>query len=601
MALLRNKQIREIDYLSRDFDTIKTDLIGFLKRNFINDWNDFNEASGGMALLELLAYIGDQMSFYTDRQVNEGFIWRAVEDKNVLAAAQSLGYEPDLATPAQVLLSVSSTMQASTSANTLFKLKKGSRVITNFDPVVSFEIIEDVDFSSTANRQVTTNGTEVQISVSSVTAVAGQSRTFSYTVGEPTSFMKVTLPDEDIIEVYSISGSDNSEWFEVDFLAQDTIFIGEQNTTSSSGTEAYVLKLQRVPKRYVVERETNGRTSVRFGSGILANLEDSEVIPNPEDFVLPPTLRGSPSGFLPAIVDSTNFLKTKTMGDAPRNISLDISYRYGGGLDTNVGPRTLTKFRDVKTEFLTNNLTTVSADVTNNIIGNLTVTNYNQASGGGERESLEEIRENAAAYFASQGRAVTLQDYQVFVMSMPQKFGSVFRSIARKDPSNNLGVELVVIGRDQAGRLASASNVLKNNIETYIKQYRSFFDSIKISDGRIVNIGINFAIVPARGYNDNEALLATFFLLRNEFDVSNTNFNAQIIIPEITSKIQSLKEVLSVAEFSIFNRVGTIDGRTYSGVECNIAAHKINGIITFESDQIYEVKYVDNDIIGRTV
>ena len=167
----------------------------------------------------------------------------------------------------------------------------------------------DVDFASASNRIVNEDtGGVTTVSVTGVSAVAGITKLFIYKVGSPSKFLKITLPESNINEIVSVSASDGSEYYGVDNLARDTVFVGNVNTSSSSGDAGYVMRLKRVPKRYVVEREPTGLTSIRFGPGVLTEA-DSEIIPNPNDFVLPPTLRGSPSGFSPAAIDSTNFLK----------------------------------------------------------------------------------------------------------------------------------------------------------------------------------------------------------------------------------------------------------------------------------------------------
>ena len=591
---------RQINYLSKDFDSIKVDLLDFIKRNYPNDFANFSVGGGDVALIELFAYLGDLLSFNIDMNVNKSFINRITEEKNMLAQAQNRGYKPKSATPAVVNLTLSATFNSSTSANSMFILKKGTRVITNEDPIVSFEIIEDIDFSSTANRQVDANGTDITISVSSVSAIAGQKRTFSYTVGAASPFLKITLPNEDISEIVSVSGSDNSEWFEVDYLARDTVFIGEKNTVSSTGDTPYVMKLKRVPKRFTVEREVDGKASLRFGSGILTQ-EDSEVIPNPEDFVLSPTLRGSPSGFIPSIIDSTNFLKTKTLGVAPSNISLDINYRYGGGIETNVRANQLTRIRDRIAEFKTVNYDTTNPDTANSILNSLSVTNPEPATGGEDREDIDTIRERINANFFAQERAVTLSDYQARVMSIPSKFGTVFRSYARKDPKNNFGVELIVISRSSDGTLTTSNSILKNNIESYLKRFKSFNDTVRITDGKIINIGIDFSVVPDSDYNNNEALLATFILLKDEFKVTLSNFGATIVIPDIMRKIQSLDQIRSVSRLRFFNitNQNNSGGRTYSQTKFDISSNTFNGIITFPTDCVWEVKYNQWDIFGR--
>lgn len=588
----------DVRYTSKDFDAIKLDLINLLKQNFPNDWADFNESNPAMSILEMFAYIGDNLNYNIDKNINEVFSQRSKEPKNILANAEGVGYKPKHAVPAITTLSVSAVIPASTSGQTLFTLSKGTRVITNFEPSVSFEIIEDVDFSLSAKRTIVNDGTYITASVSSVSAVAGQSRSYSVAIGEPTPFLKITLPDEDITEIVSVSGSDESEWVEVPFLNQETIFSGDINTTSNSGDITHILRLKRVPRRFVTQVETGAKTSLVFGSGTL-NVEDADIIPNPEDFVLPPSLRGSPSGFIPSVINSTNFLKTKTMGLAPRNITLDIDYRYGGGLDTNVASNTLTEFRDKQYTFNTANIESVSSEVTSNIIRSLSVTNPEKATGGRERETPEEIRRNASAYYASQDRAVTLPDYQVRIMSMPSCFGSVFRSFARKDPKNNLGIELLIVSKNSDDQLISSSQILKNNIGTYLNKFKSVNDSIRITDGTIVNIGIDFTIVPQPNINGNIALINTILLLKQIFSIKNTNFNDTIIIPDIIRQIQSLDDVQSVSKLSFNTFTGTVDGREYTDTAFDIQAVTANGIISFPENVIASVKFLDFDITGR--
>ena len=174
------------------------------------------------------------------------------------------------------------------------------------------------------------------------------------------------------------------------------------------------------------------------------------------------------------------------------------------------------------------------------------------------------IKINATNNMASQLRCVTLQDYQVRVMSMPSQFGSIFRSFARKDPNNSLGVELFLITRNSVGQLTTPNDVIINNVETYLRQFKSFSDTVKFSSGRIINIAIEFTIVPASDANFTEALMGSILLLQRHFDTARTNFNDTIIISELTSLIQAQKSILSVPDFKIINRVGTIEGRNYS-------------------------------------
>ena len=595
MPLTKN---REINYLSKDFDSIKADLIDYTRRHFPNDFRDFNDASGGMAILDMIAYVGDILSFSVDRQVNEAYINRAVEPKNIVSLAQNFGYTPKNTTPAITNLSISATLQESVSGDCLFVLKKGATVVTNFDPIVSFEVLDDVDFTQAKNRIVNSNAGTTTVTITGVSAAAGLSKTFNYKANDAVKFLKVVLPDSDINEVISVSASDGSQYFQVDNLARDTVFTGEVNTSDSSGDAGYIMKLKRVPKRYVVEREPSGLTSIRFGSGVLTEA-DSEIIPNPNDFVLPPSLRGSPSGFTPAPIDSTNFLKTKTLGVAPQNTELSIQYRAGGGVNTNVGTNTLNRFIKQELAFAKPNITSASATVIRTIYDSLSCSNGEQATGGEEAETISSIKENAVFNMSSQMRCVTLQDYQARIMSMPAQFGSIFRSFVRKDPTNNLGVQLFLITRNNVGNLTLPSEVIKNNIETYMKNFKSFSDTIRITNGRIINIGVDFTIVPMADVNEAKAMMDCILVLQRYFDTARTNFNDSIVISDVQSRLQGLDSVRAVPTLNINNRVGTIGGRAYSGTEFNIQANTTSGIIKLPQDAVWELKYPNFDIISR--
>ena len=591
---------RDINYLSKDFNSLKNDLMDYVKRQFPDTWRDFNDASGGMAILELMAYIGDVLSFNIDRQVNEAYINRAIETKNIVSLASNFGYNPRSNTPAIVNLAVSADFNATTSADELCKIKKGATVFTNFEPVVAFETLNEINFAQPENRIIQTAGGTTTVSVSGVSAAAGITKTFSHTVNDPVKFLKITLPDKNISEVVSVSATDGSEYYGVDSLAKDTIFVGDINgDASSSGDAAFILKIKRVPKRYTVEREPTGLTSVRFGPGILTE-EDSEVIPNPNDFVLPPSLRGSPSGFAPAAIDSTNFLKTKSLGVAPKNTTMVVTYRQGGGVAGNVAPGSLTRIVQRELEFVVPNFQTLSADTAQAIFNSIGCSNGEQATGGEEAESIASVKINAINNMSSQMRCVTLQDYQVRVMSMPCQFGTIFRSFARKNSRNNLGVELIMITRNAQGQLSLPNNVIINNVEKYIQQYKSFSDSVIFTAGRIINIGVNFTIVPAPDANFSEALMNTILLLQRTFTTARTNFNDTIVISEITALIQSQKTVLSVPDFNIVNKTGSVGSRNYSGTSYDIRANTTAGILTFGPTDVWELRYPNFDIIGRS-
>lgn len=597
-TLERNKQVRDINYLARDFNSYKNELINYTKKYFPNDWQDFNEASGGMALLEMIAYVSDNLSFLIDRSVNECFIDRAIEPKNIYSLAKNMGYSPKFKSPSLASLEISATFDNSTSSQSVFTLSKGSRVRTSIQPSVNFEIVDDVDFSSSRNRTSSTPQSGfTTFTVSGVNAISGISKTFETTVGVATPFLRVELPDSDINEIVSVESSDGKEWYKVNNLAEETIFYGDLNTDNATKDDTpYILKLKKVPRRFTVEKSAGNKTSLIFGGGT-SSAEDSEIIPNPEDFVLPPSLRGSPSGFSPSLVDSSNFLKTGTLGIAPSNTIISINYRVGGGIQSNVGRNTISEYATKIVEFANPDIVNTNPSLSRTVTNTLTVTNTEQATGGAESEDLRSIKRNAISAFSAQNRVITLQDYQVRVLSMPANFGSVFRCFARKDPKSNTGVELILSSVNSQNNLVASNGVLKNNVETYIKQFKSFSDTIKISDAKIVNLGVEFGIEPAVGINGSQALLDALLLLKDLLRINNTSFNDEIIISEYVLRIQSLSTVNAVSYFRFVN-LNKNNGTEYSDYIYDVKSNTSNGKLKIPADSLWEIKFPDRDIVG---
>ena len=587
--------------MSKDFDSIKSDLIAYVKRYFPNEFQDFNDASGGMAILDLMAYVGDVLSYNIDKQVNETFINRAIETKNIVNLAQAYGYKPRKTTPAITTLSLTSVVTTSTSADQLTVIQKGSKVFTNLNPVVSFEILEDIDFSDARRRTYKEAGGSSTITVSGVSAVAGSSKKFQYSINDPVKFLKIRLPDRNVTEIVSVSATDGSEYFQVDSLAVDTVFTGDINTDPSTTSSAeYIMRLKKVPKRFVQELDADGNTIIRFGTGVLTEDADEDMIPNPEDFVLPPTLRGSPSGFAAAAIDSTNFLKTKTLGVAPSNTIITVDYRVaGGGVETNVGPNTLEVWADKRVTFKTN-LRTTNEALAVTTENNITVSNPEQASGGEAGETPANIRINAVNNINSQMRAVTLQDYQARTMAMPQQFGSVFRSYAVKNNSGH-GARIYTICRNSDSNLINTPGVVSNNISTYLNRFKSFSDTVEISSGSIANIGIDFSVIIDPSANAPQSLMAAIIELKKRFAINRTNFNDNISTSEVMASIQAIDGINAIESFKVVNKTAADNegSRTYSGFNFDINANTFSGIISFPQNVVWEMKYPNFDIVAR--
>ena len=593
-----DKEIRDIDYISKDFNGYKTDLIDFLKKYFPDTWQDFSQVSGGMALLEMVAYVGDSLSFLMDRQINEGFIDRAIEPSNVYSLAQNMGYKPKFSTPATTTLSLSATFFDSTSSDSMFKVLK--ETVFSSDNFINYELIEDVDFSNQTNRTTIRNIAESKTTyVKNAVIIAGKTKTFEYSVLAPQPFLTINLPDVDISEIYSVIDSDGNEWVEVDSLAQQSVFYGEENTDSLTNQDVgFILKQKKVSRKYITQKSAEGSISLVFGNGV-STQEDSEIIPNPENFVLPINLRGSVSAFTPKAINSADFLNTTTLGVAPKNTTLTIRYRVGGGSNTNAPVGSITSISNKNIEFLDSNFESSNPSVSNFVVGSLQINNRIDASGGSDAEGLADIRHNAINSMNSQYRAVTLNDYQVRALSLPSSYGNIFRAKARKNPLDNSGVEIYVVGLNENNNIKNLNNIVKNNLEIYLQEFKSFSDNILINNGIIANIQVNFSITKNQTYSNNEVLLEAFNILKGIFFYKRIKFGDSFVISDIMSTLQASPKILSVGSLNITNISGSVGGSIYSNSVVDI--NQNNGVITLPENVVWEVKYPNKDIIGTVV
>ena len=349
------KKVPTVSYIARDFDSLRNSLTDYIKQQFPDSFNDFSDQSAGMAILETVCYAGDILNFYLDHQFNELFLSTAQEESNIIAEAKNLGYKIRGKSASQnnnVVLAFNYPVSSATT-DYEFVLRKGTRFADKTGKVTQ-ELLYDIDTSNSLNLTKTVdvlNGV-TSASISGLSTIGGVTKTYQVNINKPIQFLKLSLPTTDVLEILSVTSSDGFVWYEVDYLAQENQFIGLINSQSTSADTPYVLTLQRVPRRFMLEREANGQAYLRFGSGTMS-LSDSEFIPNPEDYILPIGIRGTVSGFSPASVDPSDFINTGTLGIAPANCTLTIKYRSGGGLESNASSNILTEIAQKYIEYKT--------------------------------------------------------------------------------------------------------------------------------------------------------------------------------------------------------------------------------------------------------
>lgn len=620
---------KTVQYLNKDFDSLKAQLINFAQTYYPDTYNDFNEASPGMMLIEMASYVGDVLSFYIDNQIQENFLQFAKQRKNLLAQAYTFGYQPRVTKAASVSLSVYQIVPSTIASgqyepdfNYALILEEGGKISSNLDSNVQFFINDKLDFSKS------TPGSETDISVYStdvfqnpqfyllkktVRASAGTLTSTNITFGNPERYSTVDITDTNIIEIVSVVDSNNNKWYEVPYLAQDTIFepivnIAQNNPSLSQYNETvpFLLKLEKVPRRFVTRFKANNQLQMQFGPGVSSGA-DEEIIPNSDNIGL-----GLPYGInkMTTAFDPSNFLYTQTYGVSPSNITLTVNYLKGGGAVSNAPVGTLTQNSGVITTFNGNNIDTT---LSNTVLTSLAFNNEEAANGGGDGDTNEQIRQNALSSYPTQLRTVTKEDYIIRALSMPSKFGIVSKTYINQDISirNNFttdlmatqnynAISLYILSRDNNNNLIVPNNALKQNLKTYLSQYRMITDAVNINDAFIINIGVNFEIIVRPNYNNKLILNNCLTSLQSYFNIDKWQINQPIILPEIFSNLDQIEGVQTVQKVEIINKAGS--NTNYSQYSYDIKGATINNIIYPSLDpSIFEVKFSTTDIQGRVV
>tara|TARA_Y100000004_G_scaffold145300_1_gene165740 strand:- start:183 stop:2045 length:1863 start_codon:yes stop_codon:yes gene_type:complete len=615
---------KEIKYLNKDFSEFRDSLVEFAKNYFPDTYNDFNETSPGMMFIEMSAYVGDVLSYYTDYQLRESLLSQAQERNNILDIAHSLGYKAKASVPAYVDLSVYQYIPAKEdgSGNSVpdmayaLKIPAGMEVTAESNSDVVFTTVEEANFVNTGSSDTTvsvysldetTKEPNAYLIKTKVRSVSGGTQTETFTITEAKKFNKIKLAANNIIQIQSVVDADSNKWYNVPYLAQDTIFEELQNDSTNDPTAyansnetPYLLNLRRTARRFTTKIDKDNKTELLFGAGISSD-PDELIVPNPS--TIGNVLQIGETAKLDVSFDPANMMFTRAYGQAPRS-NLTVTYLAGGGIESNVVSGDLTT--------IANNTFNIDEDgldsaTLQTVKDSLAVTNEQPATGGRAAETNEEIRQNALAAYASQNRAVTKEDYISRVYAMPAKFGSIAKAYITKDEivnnevdSNPLALNMYVLSYDLNNNLTTTNDTTKRNLQTYLSQYRILTDAINIRNGFVVNIGVDFEIIVLPSFNGKEVLARTIDRVKKYFNIENWQFNQPILLNDLAAKLSVVEGVQALVDIKIKNNVSTASG--YSGNEYNITAATSNNVIYPSQDPcIFEIKFPDSDIRGKVV
>jgi len=616
-------QDKDVKYLNKDFQSFKDQLIEFAQTYYPNTYNDFSEGSPGMMFMEMVSYVGDVLSFYTDTQLRESFLSLAQEEENLYNMAYAMGYKPKVTTAATTDLDVFQLVPSKKINNNYIpdfnyalRISENSTFKSTDGPI--FYTSEDVNFNFSSSFSPTiiniyqydsNQNPEYFLLTKKVNVISGETATQKFEVGSPEQFLTLTLFNQDIVSIEKVEDSDGNLYYEVPYLAQDTIFEELENTGANdpelmgfNGQTPYLLKVKKVPRRFITRFKTDNTLELQFGAGV-SDKADEDIIPNPDNIGL-----GIKDGRskLNVAYDPSNFLFTKAYGQVPSNTTLTVTYVKGGGLQSNVASNTITK----KDQLSITNNPNLSSGLLNFVKASVSSTNIEAAVGGGGGDTVEEIRMNTMANFSSQQRTVTKEDYLIRTLSLPAKFGRIAKAYITQDDQisplttepnripNPLALNLYTLGYDKNKKLTTLNSATKQNLSTYLEQFRMLTDAVNIKDAFVINFAVDFEITAFKTYNNQEVILNCITELQDYFAVDKWQVNQPIIMSEIKNLLGGTLGVQTVEDVKITNKSGISIG--YSQYKYDFESATRKGVIYPSLDpSIFELKYPNTDIKGR--
>jgi hypothetical protein len=551
---------KKIDYNARNFNDVRTELINFVQQYYPDVFNDFNDASVGMMLLELNAAVGDMLSFHTDRMFNETQINYMQERSSVLELARTFGLPIPGKRPSitivdwSVVVPVDGDTFDATYAPVIFKGSQASGAGK------VFELMEDCDFNSpfsiggVPNRLIIpniTNGTVQNYTlVKREICLNGFTKVFKKVLKpeDYKPFMEIILPDANVLSVESIivkEGTNftttptisefynfDSRFFEVGALAEAEVFIDDFNTLSDNPS-VRPGKWVNAPKRFIKEFTDNGFCKIIFGSG------DADLSAL-NDFI-------GCRGQIDRIGDIANNL---SLGEIPpTNNTMFIQYRVGGGNGSNVGNSVINSLGSV-------NILVDGDDTTINkaVRDSLKVNNPIPAVGGKDQPSVEEVRNLIRYNFSAQNRSVTIKDYQSRIALMPGKFGVPFRCGVWEERNK---VQVTILTLDSNGKLKKQSNsTIKENIAEYLADYRALNDYVTIKDGKIINLGFEFDLFVDKNVPKTEIITNVVNTVNSYMDINNWDMGDNIYLAQLIENVNNVAGVLNVIDIRVYNKYG---------------------------------------------
>jgi len=600
-------------FLAKDFEAFRLDLIEQARIFFPDKIKDFSEPSVAGLLVDLAASVADTMSFYLDHQFKELDPQSAVELTNIQTHLRNAGVEISGAAPAVATVTVSIKVPAELDTTLEKYLPKTSclPVIlagTTFEATsgIVFNLTEDLDFSErdvlgnivpSYVTSISSGGvpTEFEMSLTGV-ALSGHETTESIAIGtQHVPFREISLLNPHVSQILSVKDTDGNTYYEVKSLSQDTVFVPVDNT-SLNDFDLVSKTLEVIPatRRFVSRTELSSRKTVlRFGSGD-ANVLDDDIIPDPSELSL--ELYGKKT-FSKFAIDPGSLIGSQTLGISPKNTTLLIRYRHGGGQLHNVDSQTITTIANLSLEFRKE----PSAAEALSVRQSIKATNNHPASGGANPPEVEFLRAMIQPARNSQSRTVTREDLLARIYSLPAEFGRVFRVGLADNPTNPLALLMYVISLDRNGNLTTSPDTLKANLSKYLNEFRLISDAIDVLDASVINYGLSYEVYTDKTVNKQLILQNINRRISDSLRIRYFQIDQPLIIDDIVNLIINTDGVISLVDLQIYPITGMIETRSYSSFSFPYESSLKNGILRGPLGSIFELKFPEYDIVGHAI
>ena len=589
-----------IKYTNRDFDSIKADLVQYAKRYYPEVYRDFNQASFGSLMLDTVSYVGDIMSFYLDYQINESFLDSSAEFSNVVRLSKQLGFKyrgiPS-ATGVAAFFCIVPANEVGLGPNNDYKpiLKRGTVVSSKTG--AKYILDEDVRFDGPSNEVVVarvndSTGLPTSYAVKAYgKIVSGGFGRERITIGQFAKFRKVPLSSRNLTEIISVIDEEGHEYHEVDYLSQDVVYRAVTNRGTDGESVAAVVKPFAVPRRFTVDRE-DGRYYLQFGYGSDSELTAPFSVAEPSKVTLKMHSREfiSDTSF-----DPSKLLETDKFGVGPANTILTVIYRENNKRNSNARIGSVNQVNASIIDFA--NPERVPSDTRRTIKNSIEVYNEEPIVGSLSAPSAFEIKTRAFDTFATQNRAVTLQDFEAISYAMPPKFGSIKRIRVVQDPDSfKRNLNMYVLAENQNGYLVEANSTLKENLKMWLNNYKMIHDTVDIMDGKIVNFGIDFHVLADPEFNKYQVLSNAQKAVAATF-AEPLYMGETLYVTDIYNILnKDVPGIIDVKKVSIVSR----SSGAYSGTsfDFNLQLSADGRFLMVPDNVCMELKYPDADIKG---